>query len=163
MSLSTEYAIHSLFYLALQGSKKLVLVNDIAKAQNISESYLAKVFQVLTKAGLVKSYRGPKGGYVLAQKPSKISLKIIVETMEGKTSIFKCIDQKRNCDFFGDCLIRDVMAEAENRMLEVLENTNLADLLTRLKINLFSSDDVIDKIDQSLYFWGSKTDESEKS
>ncbi len=162
LSLSTEYAIHSLFYLALQGSQRLVLVQEIAKTQNISESYLAKVFQVLTKAGLVKSFRGPKGGYLLARKPSDISLKIIVETMEGKTPIFKCDGQKRNCDFLGDCIIKDVMSEAENRMYEVLENTNLADLLVRLKINLFSPTDVINKIDQSLSFWGNQAEINEK-
>ncbi len=162
LSLSTEYAIHSLFYLAMQGNQRLVLVQEIANAQNISESYLAKVFQVLTKAGLVKSFRGPKGGYLLARKPRDISLKKIVETMEGNTPIFKCDDQKRNCDFLGDCIIRDVMAKAESRMFEVLESTNLADLLTKLKINLFSPNDVINKIDQSLSFWGSKTEINEK-
>lgn len=134
LSLSTEYAIHSLFYLALQEKDKLILVSDVARAQNISESYLAKVFQTLAKAGLIKSFRGAKGGYVLAQEPSKISLRKIVETMEGNSPIFVCDDQKRNCHLPGDCAIRLVMTEAEKRMFEVLENTSLADLLAKVKL-----------------------------
>ena len=136
LSLSTEYAIHSLFYLAMQDKAKLTLVSDVAKVQNISESYLAKVFQTLSKAGLIKSYRGAKGGYVLAQEPKKISLRKIVETMEGNSPIYVCDDQKRKCNFLGDCIISHVMTEAEQKMFEVLDQTSLADLLTNMNYEL---------------------------
>jgi len=132
-SQSTEYAIHSLFYLALQGKDKMILVGDVAKAHGISESYLAKVFQSLTKAGLIKSFRGAKGGYVLAMAPAEITLRRIVETIEGRGPFFVCDEQKRNCSFLGDCIIRNVMDEAEKRMFAVLENTTLADLVARLQ------------------------------
>lgn len=150
LSLSTEYAIHSLFYLALQGNGKLVLVSDVAKAQNISESYLAKVFQTLSKAGLIKSYRGAKGGYVLAQKPGDISLKKIVETMEGNSPIFICEDQKRKCHLLGNCIIIDVLAEAEKKMFEVLDKTSLADIVESLNQNQTENND-----GKSIPFWGS--------
>jgi len=144
-SQSTDYAIHSLFYLALQGKDKVILVSDVAKAHGISESYLAKVFQNLTKAGLIKSFRGAKGGYILAMAPGEISLRRIVETIEGKIPFFVCDEQKRNCSFFGDCIIRNVMNEAEKRMFAVLENTTLADLVAKLK----PDSEVVDEMEKN--------------
>lgn len=157
LSLSTEYAIHSLFYLALQAQDKIILVSDVAKAQNISASYLAKVFQTLSKAGLVKSYRGSKGGYILAKEPSKISLRKIVETMEGKSPIFICDDHKRKCNFLGDCLISHVMTEAEQKMFDVLDQTSLDDLLKNLSYDRseFAGS-------KSVPFWGASSNNGEE-
>jgi Rrf2 family protein len=157
LSLSTEYAIHSLFYLAMQDKAKLTLVSDVAKAQNISESYLAKVFQTLSKAGLIKSYRGAKGGYLLAKEPNKISLRKIVETMEGNSPIYICDDHKRKCNLLGDCLISHVMTEAEEKMFEVLDQTSLADLLTNL--NYEKSDNSNGKV---VPFWGNGSNGSKE-
>jgi Rrf2 family protein len=157
LSQSTEYAIHSLYYLALQGKGKLILVGEVAKAQNISESYLAKVFQTLAKAGLIKSYRGAKGGYVLAHDPSQISFRKIVEVMEGSSPIFICDDHKRNCTFLGDCVISNVMSEAENKMFEVLEKTTLADILRKFNHNQNEKDN------STVPFWGNTVSISKNS
>ncbi len=133
LSQSTEYAIHSLFYLAVNNERQTVLVSEIAKAQNISESYLAKVFQYLVKAGLVRSYRGAKGGYHLAVSTKEITLKNIVQAIEGTSHLFICEHERKDCDFAVDCLISSTMKKAEEKMYEILEGVTLEDLVKNAK------------------------------
>lgn len=129
LSQSTEYAIHSLFYLAVNNNRQTVLVSEIARAQNISESYLAKVFQSLVKAGLVRSYRGAKGGYHLAVPAETITLKNIMQAVEGTSPIYACGHDRRDCDFVVDCLITATMKKAEKKMYEILDKVTLEKLI----------------------------------
>ncbi len=132
-SLSTEYAIHSLIYLALQPKGKVTLVSEVARAQGVSETYLAKVFQQLAKAGVVISYRGAKGGFALARPPSEISLRQIVAAIEGEAPLFRCLEDRRNCALGDDCEIRSVMNRVEAVMWDMLEQTKLSDLIDGLR------------------------------
>ncbi len=133
LSQSTEYAIHSLFYLAVNNQRQTVLVSEIAKAQNISESYLAKIFQYLVKAGLVRSYRGAKGGYHLAVPTKDVTLKDIVQAIEGTSPFFTCDHDRRDCDFAVDCLISSTMKKAEEKLYEILDEVTLEDLVNNAK------------------------------
>lgn len=133
LSQSTEYAIHSLFYLAVNGDRQTVLVSEIARAQNISESYLAKVFQYLVRAGLVRSYRGAKGGYHLAVSTKEITLKDIVQAVERTSELFTCEHDRKGCDFALDCLISTTMKKAEEKMYEILDEVTLEDLVNNAK------------------------------
>jgi len=133
LSHSTEYAIHSLFYLALQEGHRAVLVSDIARAQNVSESYLAKIFQSLVKAGLVRSYRGAKGGFHLARSPEEISLRDIVQAVEGSCPVFNCSALRRDCELTEGCRIIEAMNTAEEQFYQTLAQTTLKDLVDQAK------------------------------
>ena len=71
-SQSTDLAIHGLWALAHLETGRFVLLSDIAHRQNVSKSYLAKVFQRLTHAGITRAMRGKRGGYALARPPEAI-------------------------------------------------------------------------------------------
>ena len=128
-SMGTEYAIHGLLYLALKDPGEVVYVRDIANAQNVSETYLAKVFQQLARSGLVTSYRGAKGGFALARPPEQITLRRIIEATEGSSPLFNCLQSRRDCKLGDDCEIRKVMKRVEDLMLDILDSTNLVDIL----------------------------------
>ena len=66
-SQSTDLAIHGLWALACLETGRFILLSDIASRQHVSESYLSKVFQKLTRAGLTRAMRGKRGGYTLAR------------------------------------------------------------------------------------------------
>ena len=97
LSKSTELAIHGLFQLAQQ-KQNMLLISEIARAQNVSASYLAKVLQKLAECGLVRSSRGPKGGFSLARSPEKISLADVVQAVEAKEPLFDCLWRIRGCN-----------------------------------------------------------------
>ena len=85
-SLQVRYAVCGLFDLAYNGAGHPVQVRVIGERQGIPTRYLEQIFQRLRKSGLVRGKRGPGGGYMLAREPGEISLRHIVEGLEGPAS-----------------------------------------------------------------------------
>ena len=83
ISQQVQYAICGVFDLAYNGDGRPVQVRVIGERQNIPARYLEQIFQRLRKAKLVSGKRGPGGGYVLGRKPAQISIRDIVEAVEG--------------------------------------------------------------------------------
>ena len=129
ISTSTEYALHSLLYMAVHHDHRIILVSEIGKAQNIPISYLAKVFRTLAKAGVIRSYRGSKGGYSLGKSPEQITMRDVVEALEGNTPIFQSLGERRGCKAGEECLIRETFQSAHNKMYEELEKVTLKDIV----------------------------------
>ena len=127
-SKKTDYAIHALMILAKRPNKELSVV-EIAEIENVSSSYLAKVMQKLSKAGIVSSSEGKKGGYSLQRDPEKIDLTSIVKILEEKKNIFDCVDEVHGCKIRDRCKIHAVFTEAYKKMLNELSKTSIADIL----------------------------------
>ena len=83
LSLQVHYAICGVFDLAYNGQGQLVQVRVIGECQGIPTRYLEQIFQRLRRADLVIGKRGPGGGYTLARPPAKITLREVVEAVEG--------------------------------------------------------------------------------
>ena len=131
-SQSTDMALHGLWALArLQAPQRFLLLSEIARPQNVSESYLSKIFQKLSRAGLVKAVRGKRGGYALAHQPEAISVGDIVRAMEADADqpMYRCLAEERCCAATPSCLLLNTFAEAERQMYTVLDGVTLADLI----------------------------------
>lgn len=126
-----EYGIRGMLYLAMQPQDRVTLLSEISNTQNIPESYLSKIFQILTRAGLVRSHRGFKGGYTLGLPSEEITIKDIIEGIEGPIALNRCAIEDSTCSEDADCLIQDVWKDAQNAMIGVLEGTTLADLVEK--------------------------------
>src|SRR5881396_1687380 len=87
LSAKAEYGLKAMIDIAIQGSDKPVQVIDIAKRQSISRESLAVLMVDLKRAGLITSVRGPSGGYFLTKDPIDISIKQIIEALEGPISV----------------------------------------------------------------------------
>ena len=129
-SQSTDLAIHGLWALACLETGRFILLSDIASRQHVSESYLSKVFQRLTRAGLTRAMRGKRGGYTLARPPAEISVGDVVRAMAPEPPMYQCLAQERCCEAIENCLLLRIFAEAEQHMYAVLDSITLADLLT---------------------------------
>lgn len=136
-SVGVEYAIHCLLYMVKLEEGKSVGIRDLATFQGISETYLSKVYAKLSKAGIIKSIPGVKGGYALARSAEEITFWDIVEAVEGSESFFQCAEIRQNNilldkDNLPDthtkcpCLIKVVMSEAEDEMRKYLRKKSLA-------------------------------------
>jgi len=133
-----EYALHCTLYLIDIPLGTTLTVADIAKFQGVSESYLAKVFTKLKKAGLIRSAIGAKGGYELARPPDKISFWDVVIAVEGEFNFFECRNVRAGCVLYkndsqkpkwlvsGTCEIHKVMLEAEQAAKLALQAKTLA-------------------------------------
>lgn len=150
-SVGVEYAIHCLLYMVNLEEGRSVGIKDLATFQGISETYLSKVYAKLSKAGIIESIPGVKGGYVLARSAEKITFWDIVEAVEGKEPFFQCAEIRQNNilldkDNLPDtytkcpCLISVVMHEAENEMKKYLNEKTLAWLYDQVYNKMFSKD-----------------------
>ncbi len=83
LSNASSYAIHSLVHMAAQKDNHLVASHHIAKGQGIPERFLLKVLRPLVNLGILRSVKGPNGGYRLARAPKDVTLLEIVEAVEG--------------------------------------------------------------------------------
>ncbi len=128
-SQSTELAIDSLFYMAARSDATDFSVEQVAQAQRVSVSYLAKVFQQLVKAGLLRSHRGSKGGYALGRAPAQITLRDVAIVFEGSSPLYECNASAKRCSLGPKCLITATFSEAERKMQEVLAKVSLQDVV----------------------------------
>jgi len=124
-----EYGIRGMLYLAMQPESAVTLLSEISTVEKIPESYLAKIFQTLTKVGLVRSHRGFKGGYSLGRSSGEITVKDIIEGVEGPIVLNHCLQKVSNCSEGYRCKIQNVWKDAQDAMIGVLDGTTLADLV----------------------------------
>lgn len=126
-----EYGMFGVLYLAEKDRAVITPLSEISEAQNIPEKFLAKIFQSLSKNGIVRSHRGVRGGFTLAKDPKEITLKEVLETIQGPYHLMKCIKDIRNCDNNGHnfCALREVILIAEDQLCAVFEKYTISDLI----------------------------------
>jgi Rrf2 family protein len=133
--MSIEYAIHGLVYLARAPEDRAVLLGDIAATIKVPKEYMRKIFQQLTRKHLVVARRGAKGGYRLARPPAELTLKDVVEAVEGDLPIYSCLRLHRHCELALSCPIKKTFDEAREKMAEVLRATSIRDLAREIAEN----------------------------
>lgn len=131
MSTKGRYGVRLMLDVALNQGKKPVLLKDISKRQEISEKYLWQLIPPLKNAGLIKSTRGAKGGYVIGKPASKIKLSDIVSVLEGPICIVDCINNPSACKRSDFCAVRDVWSEVNEKILGILSGITLEDMVER--------------------------------
>jgi len=125
---SGEYALRGLIFLAKQPADRLALVSEISKVQNIPKTYLAKIFQRLSKVGLLRSIRGLNGGFALARPAQKITMREVIEALEGPIALNRCLLREGECNEEKGCSLHQVLGEAQERLLDIFNRTTMQDL-----------------------------------
>jgi Rrf2 family protein len=127
----TRYALRSLLFLAEEGGTTPVQLARIAETQRVPPKYLELIMLDLKKAGIVKSSRGPKGGYLLARAPGDISFGEIVRALEGPIALVSCASVNfyapcGDCHDEATCAIRRAFAILRDQSSAVLDSISLA-------------------------------------
>ena len=131
LSTRTRYGVRLMVALALNYGKDPVFLKDIAKGENISEKYLSLIIIPLRGVGLVNSIRGARGGYNLAKEPSQITLKDIVDVLEGDCSLVDCVKNPSSCSRVPICASHDIWEIIGNKISETLSSITL-DMLVKM-------------------------------
>ncbi len=124
---ATGYALHAMMYMVRHITQLPVTTSTIAKAEGIPPGYLAKIFQRLVKARLVRSVRGQKRGYVFARPPEEINLLELFEVIEGGPLFEDCL--LRHCECGGtpeNCYIYAQWVNTTKKMSKLLSKTTVA-------------------------------------
>ena len=137
MKLTTKgrYAVMAMADLALFQNGKPVSLNDISLRQNISLSYLEQLFAKLKNGKLVKSIRGPSGGYILEKNPKDIKLSNIIFAVDEKVKTLNCKkESKKGCNGKSTkCITHYLWDDLEQHINTFFENKSLEDLLKNNK------------------------------
>lgn len=122
------YGLFGIIHLARQAPGKVTPLSEISENQDVPEKFLAKIFQSLSKSGIIRSHRGVKGGFSLARPASEISFREVVEIIHGPYFLAKCFNIEEICDR-KNCPVKVLLEKAQDALMEVFEEHTIADLL----------------------------------
>ncbi|MCC7493885.1 MAG: Rrf2 family transcriptional regulator [Fimbriimonadaceae bacterium] len=125
LSRTSEYAVRLMVRLAMESNRKPLAVAELARTQDIPEAYLQKLLPALAKAELVRARRGPGGGFAVARPPAEISLRQVIEAVDGPIGVNSCM-LGGGCHRAVRCPVHRVWRIAQRLLLALLEETDLA-------------------------------------
>ena len=127
VSRKIDYALRAVIHLANEEtSDRACSVAEIATREKIPRQFLEKIVQELIHKGLVRSRRGPRGGYVLARPAEDVSFRDVIEAVEGPISLNACVGDHPACFLLGACGMERVWHEGQRLVLDLFEKTTIA-------------------------------------
>jgi len=132
-SRSSEYAIRAFVYLAQVPDGKYAMVKQIAAEEEIPSHFLAKILQQLARKGLLRSSKGPTGGFTLRVPADEIRLVDIVEALDGLGEYQKCTSGLAECSDDMPCALHDSWKALRSRIMDYLGRNTIADLAKTLE------------------------------
>ena len=131
LSTRTRYGTRALVELAAAYPDEALPLRQVAAREAISTKYLEQIMRALKAAGLVRTMRGPRGGYALARPPADIKLSEVYEALDGPLAPVECLDRPGSCPRERLCPARETWAEMTQSIRTVLDGTTLQDLVER--------------------------------
>lgn len=137
LKISTKgyYSVRAIIDIAVNSQNKPISLSSISKRENISLHYLEQLFMKLRRSKLVKSVRGPGGGYILAKSLDEISIGDVLKGAEETVSPTNiCVTHNKSrkennyCDKIDECVSRLVWQNLGDKMMEVLNSISLESL-----------------------------------
>jgi Rrf2 family iron-sulfur cluster assembly transcriptional regulator len=135
LTTKSRYGARAIFDIAYNSSGAPVQIKDIAVRQQIPQRYLEQIFHKLKQAKVVKSVRGPGGGYLLAKEPAKITLTEIIRAMREPIDPVFCAENGsgsvKKCARLEECVTQGIWKEAGEKITAYFDSITVADLCQR--------------------------------
>lgn len=122
-----DYALRIVVMLASEGRQ--LDAKFISEGNGVPYRFTLKILRKIVQADLVKSFRGVNGGYVLNRKPESITLKDIIETIDGRIAINKCLEEPGSCTNNGACKVQKKLYGVQKTIAAELDKITIADVL----------------------------------
>ena len=129
LSTKCQYGVRAMFEIATGYNSGPVTIREISEKQDVSVAYLEQILNQLRKAGIIRSVKGPGGGYVLDRKPDDISIGTILRELEGPVAITSCLDPKEGCIRIEGCVTHLLWKSLGEKIEAFLDNMTLQDLI----------------------------------
>lgn len=139
MKLSTKitYGVRAIFDIAYHSCGMPAKVNDIARRQGISPRYIEQIFICFKKSGIIRTVRGPKGGYLLEKEPENISIGDIIRAIEGSIELVSCKSAsssgEEECIIGTQCVTAPIWSELNAKVSDFFDSISIQDLCKRGK------------------------------
>ena len=128
-----DYALRVILFLSKLGFDNKIEAKSISESEGIPLRFLLKLLRKLKQSGIVQSYRGVHGGYSLAKKPGEITLKDVIESIDGPICMNRCIYDPQACNIgrTSKCEIHHSMARIQSVLSKELESVNFEQLTNK--------------------------------
>ena len=126
----SDYALRIVLMLSKEGLDNKLDAKFLSEKTNIPLRFLLKLTRKLIQAGIVKSFRGIKGGYAITKEPKNITLKDVIEAIQGPIIITRCIYDNQACSAnkIGHCAVHNALSNVQNTLVDELEKVNFEKL-----------------------------------
>ena len=135
LSTKTRYGTRAIIDIAQNSENGSTMLKDIAARQSLSPKYLDHILSSMRRAGLIRNIRGKGGGYILSKTPASITVKDILEAVDGSFEPVECLSNTDLCDKVPACGTRDVWLRMKEAVDGVLEEATLQSLLEKNSLN----------------------------
>lgn len=122
LSTKGQYGVRAMYEIARGYPQTPVTIKEISEKQDVSVAYLEQILNKLRKAGLIRSIRGPGGGYLLEKRPDEISIAAILNELEGPVALTSCLDPGEGCVRVDSC-VTHLLWKALGEKVEAFLNT----------------------------------------
>ena len=131
MKISTKgrYALRLLADIAANSESGPVSIKDVSRRECISDKYLEQIISTLNAAELVRSVRGPQGGYLLRKPASDITVGMVLRVTEGGMTPVVCLEDAGACDMQASCTTKNLWKRLDKAINSVIDTTTIADLV----------------------------------
>lgn len=128
LSREGEYAIKGMLALAGVSPRRALMLHEVAAQNSLPPGFLSKIFQKLSRHGLVQSHRGVGRGYTLARPAAEVTVRQILEAIEGPDLFDRCMFARQPCGEGTQCPLHPYWSRARREIAEMYDRVTLADL-----------------------------------
>ncbi len=129
LSTKTRYGLKAIYEIGSNYEDKPISLNSISTKHGISLNYLEQIIALLKKEELIKSTRGPRGGYSLAKSPEEITLGDIIRALEGSFTPSDCVHDDMQCSSSYNCVSYKVFKKMNDSVSDVVDNITLKNMI----------------------------------
>ena len=126
---ATDYGMAAILYLSQRNGDRNYSIDEISRSTEIPEEFLRKIFQVMVKSGIIRSFKGRGGGVSLARSPEDITVAEIVEPLGEQMGLVRCLREGEYCPRSNECKASIFWRRIQENLFEVLEKTTIKDVL----------------------------------
>lgn len=127
LSKSADFAARIVVYLASEEGPHTMLC--LAKKLEIPFHNLSKLVQALSKASVIETKQGKNGGIRLAKNPDEISLKTVIDVIDGPTRLSDCLTSSKACTLTGHCRIKEKFAQIQGKIDQLFDEVKIASMV----------------------------------
>lgn len=127
----SDYAMRIVLYLSKLGVGKRIEAKVISEAEGVTLRFTLKILRKLTHKGIVASFRGIHGGYALSKEPEDITMRDVIEAVEGEIFINRCLNSKESCNIKkgNTCTVHRELSRIQRNMLDDLSSVTFRKLM----------------------------------
>ena len=127
ISRSLDFALRVLMYLAMK--KEVVSMPQISRAMGVPYHNLTKLVQRMARAELIRTLKGKSGGVCLLKAPEDITIRNVIDVIDGPTRLVECLMDERVCGMVCSCKLRNKFTEIQDGINNILDGVNIKELI----------------------------------